>query len=282
MINSLFSTLAMTKKSLTLFFLLSFILPSGFLFAQGDLMILPKRLIFENGVRSQEINLANTGRDTTTYAISLIQYKMTESGDFKEISTPEEGQRFASDFLRYYPRRVTLAPNEAQTIRVQLTNTANLRDGEYRSHFYFHSIDKPTELENQDSDKQATGISINIKAVFGISIPVIIREGKSTVQLTLSNIGIKEEEGKKILSVQLNRTGNMSLYGDLTISYLSPAGQEQIIAKVKGLAVYTPNTTRTFQVKLPDKMVTTSGKLKINYSTEKEGVLAATTFNLDH
>ena len=109
-------------------------------------MIMPKRLVFDGSQRSQEINLANTGTDTAVYAISFVNYIMTEDGNFEQVEKPKEGQRFATDFLRYFPRRVTLAPKEAQTIRVQLTRTGNLEQGEYRSHMYFRAVEEQTAL----------------------------------------------------------------------------------------------------------------------------------------
>src|SRR5660397_50512 len=109
--------------------------------AQGNLMVLPKRLVFDGSQRSQEVTLANTGSDSATYAISMVQYKMTENGNFEEITVPEEGQNFASDFLRYFPRQVSLGANEAQIVRVQITKASTMKPGEYRSHMYFRAIE---------------------------------------------------------------------------------------------------------------------------------------------
>ncbi|MCK7542395.1 MAG: hypothetical protein MZV63_71745 [Marinilabiliales bacterium] len=67
-----------------------------------------------------DLNLANIGDDTATYAISLIQIRMTEEGGFETITEPDEGQMFASPYMRYFPRTVTLGPNEAQTVKIQL------------------------------------------------------------------------------------------------------------------------------------------------------------------
>ena len=182
------------------FFLLTFFLFSTAGFAQGDLMIMPKRLVFDGSQRSQEINLANTGSDSATYAISIVQYKMTESGNFEEVTEPEEGQRFATDFLRYYPRQVVLGPNEAQTVRIQLTRTGNLEQGEYRSHIYFRAVEKQTALGEEDQN-EAEGISINIKTVFGISIPVIIREGQSTTAIELNGLKLNRDAENPVLSM---------------------------------------------------------------------------------
>ncbi len=114
----------------TIFLSVIFIFNSFVSKAQGDLMIMPKRVVFDGSQRSQEVNLVNTGTDTASYAISFIQYKMKEAGGFVEITEPEEGQFFADKNLRYYPRRVRLAPNEAQTVKLQITRSGELENRE--------------------------------------------------------------------------------------------------------------------------------------------------------
>jgi P pilus assembly chaperone PapD len=266
----------------TAIFLLTFFLFSAIGFAQGDLMIMPKRLVFDGSQRSQEINLVNTGSDSATYAISIVQYKMTESGNFEEVTEPEAGQRFATDFLRYYPRQVVLGSNEAQTVRIQLTRTGNLEQGEYRSHIYFRAVEKQIALGEEDQN-EAEGISINIKTVFGISIPVIIRQGASTTAIELSGLELNRDPENPLLSLVINRTGNMSVYGELSVEHISPEGLKTEIGKVKGLAVYTPNTKREFSFKLQNtEMVDLNkGKLNITYKTEEGKVMGGSQFNLN-
>lgn len=260
---------------LLLFFVVLLVMPKG-ASAQGDLMIMPKRLVFDGSQRSQEINLANTGQDTAVYAISFINYKMTENGNFEQVELPEEGQRFATDFLRYFPRRVTLAPNEAQTIRVQLTRTGNLEQGEYRSHMYFRAVEEQTAL-GEETKEDSEGISINIKTVFGISIPIIIRHGQSTTDITLSELNLDISGENPKLSLTINRSGNMSVYGDLLVEHLSPSGKKTEVGQVKGISVYTPNSKRYFSFELRDaeNVDLTQGKLKISYSEDKGGTLAS-------
>ncbi|WP_029036115.1 fimbrial biogenesis chaperone [Salinimicrobium xinjiangense] len=252
------------------------------LFAQGDLMIMPKRLVFDGSQRSQEINLANTGSDTAVYAISFVNYKMTENGNFEQVETPEEGQRFATDFLRYFPRRVTLAPNEAQTIRVQLTRTGNLEQGEYRSHMYFRAVEEQTALGVEEAE-DAEGISINIKTVFGISIPIIIRHGASTTQVELQDL-VLDTSGEQItLSLSINRSGNMSVYGNLKAEHISTNGKTTEVGTVKGVSVYTPNSKRNFRFELRDAagIDLNNGRLRISYSEEKGATLASTEKQLE-
>jgi P pilus assembly chaperone PapD len=272
----------MIKKLLSPLLLLFIFIFSGLAtYAQGDLMIMPKRLVFDGSERSQEINLANTGSDTAVYAISFVNYKMTEKGNFEQVEEPKDGQRFAEDFLRYFPRRVSLAPNEAQTIRVQLTRTGNLEQGEYRSHMYFRAVEEQTALGAEETE-ESEGISINIKTVFGISIPIIVREGESTTQIDLTELSLNTERDNPKLSLVINRSGNMSVYGNLTATHIASDGTETEVGMVKGVSVYTPNSKRYFSFELRNaaEVDLTSGVLKVSYSEDKGDTLATSEIKL--
>ena len=114
--------------------------------AQGNLLITPRRVVFEGNKRSFDLNLANIGSDTATYSISIVQIRMKEDGGFETITQPDPGQQFADRFIRFFPRSVTLGPNESQVVKVQLTKTNELTPGEYRSHFYFRAVPKMQPL----------------------------------------------------------------------------------------------------------------------------------------
>ncbi len=273
----------MIKKLLNPLLLFFIFIFSGLAaYAQGDLMIMPKRLVFDGSERSQEINLANTGSDTAVYAISFVNYKMTENGNFEQVEEPEEGQRFATDFLRYFPRRVSLAPNEAQTIRVQLTRTGNLEQGEYRSHMYFRAVEEQTALGEEEAE-ESEGISINIKTVFGISIPIIIREGNSTTELNLSELALNTEGENPRLSMVIKRSGNMSVYGNLTATHIATDGTENEVGMVKGISVYTPNKKRVFSFELRNagEVDLSTGKLNITYKTEEGKIYTERLYDLN-
>src|SRR4030042_1176006 len=191
--------------------LLYFIIFSpGVCMAQGDLLITPRRVVFDGSKRSMDLNLANTGKDTATYAISLMQIRMKEDGGFETITDPDPGQRFADRFIRYFPRSVTLGPNEAQVIKLQLIRSNELTAGEYRSHFYFRSIPKLKPLGEEETVKDTTSISVRLTPIFGITIPVIIRTGESTAKVSLSDLAldISDDTGPR-LKLIFNRSGNM-------------------------------------------------------------------------
>jgi P pilus assembly chaperone PapD len=245
------------------------IIHSSTCFAQGDLLISPLRVVFEGNKKSQEINLANVGKDTAVYAVSIVDIRMKDDGSFESITEPDSGQRFAGPYLRFFPRKVTLAPNEAQVVKVQLVKTNQLLPGEYRSHIYFRAV--PEEMpQGEAKSKKDSGISIHLKPIFGITIPIIIRSGETKAEVTFSDVSFERVNDKPTLSLTFNRTGNISAYGELTVDYISPGGKSTQVAIVKGIGIYTPNALRHTKVELDsDKNIGyDKGKLHINYSLQ--------------
>ncbi len=241
-------------------------------FCQGNLLITPKRVIFEGSKRIEEINLANIGKDTATYMISFLQFKMNDDGKFEQTNEDDSNQNYANKNLRFFPRKVTLGPNEAQSVKIQVIKKNELPTGEYRSHLFFRAVKSPKPLgEEDESVRKDSVISIHITPLFGISIPIIIRSGETYSKINIANSSFKmEKDSLPILKMTFNRTGNISSYGDITVDYISTEGKVTNVGLIKGLAVYTPNIKRNISLilnKMPG-IEFKSGKLHIVYSDE--------------
>lgn len=240
---------------------------------QGNLLVTPRRVVFEGNKKSIDLNLANIGQDTATYAISMVQIRMNEDGSFETITEPDPGQKFADKNIRYFPRSVTLPPNEAQVVKVQLSRANELKPGEYRSHFYFRSIPKVVALGEEETEVDTTSISVRLVPVFGITIPAIIRIGQSNTKVTLSDLTLNiGEDSTPALSLRFNREGNFSVYGDLAVDYISTDGTTTRVGIANGIAVYTPNLVRDFQFDLNNLpgIDYRSGKLLVSFSASSD------------
>lgn len=240
-------------------------------FAQGDLLVTPRRIVFEGNKQSQEITLANTGADTARYNVSFVQYRMTESGAFEQIAEPDSGQYFADKYLRVFPRTVTLAPNESQVIRMQFRKMPDMVKGEYRSHLYFRAVpdEKPLGEENADT----ASIGIRLIPIFGITIPVIARVGDLSGSVEMSVLKLDTQTDTiPSLAITFNRSGDKSVFGDIIVNWVSPAGKETEVGTVRGIAVYTPNRIRNFSMKLRKlpEVDYTRGKLVIQYQAPND------------
>jgi hypothetical protein len=134
---------------------------------------------------------------------------------------------------------------------MQLIRANELEPGEYRSHFYFRSIPKISPLGEKEKAKDTTTISVMLTPVFGITIPAIIRVGESTARIAFSDLRFEmANDTTPRFTLVFNRSGNMSVFGDIKVDHISIQGKITRVGIANGVAVYTPNTKRRFQFNL--------------------------------
>jgi hypothetical protein len=168
---------------------------------------------------------------------------------------------------------VVLAPNESQTVKVQLTKADLLTPGEYRSHLYFRAVDESKAL-GEPEQAAPEGIAIKMKIIYGVTIPVIVRIGEGSAQAKISDLSLQiVNDTIPKLRMRLSRTGNISVYGDLLINHISQQGAVTNISKVKGVAVYTPNAARWLDLDLSGigDANLHSGKISVEYRETVRG-----------
>ena len=144
-------------------------------------------------------------------------------------------------------------------------------DGEYRSHLYFRAVPNETALDNLTSTPQQ-GVSVSLKPIFGISIPVILRRGAQNVKVDIQAKLNTSQPDQIQLDVNLVRSGNISSYGDLSVDHISLNGKISRVGLAKGLAVYTPNQIRDFKLFLDNSQGVnySLGTLRITYSSSTD------------
>lgn len=244
--------------------------------AHADLMLHPTRLVFEKNQRTAQIELINNGNKPATYRISLVNRRMTEAGQFEVADSAGPGEHFADDMLRFSPRQVTLEPGTAQTVRVMLRKPAELAEGEYRSHLQFDKlpdVEGSASIENQGQAADGKGIGVVLTALVGASVPVIVRHGATSATVSLSHLALQKDEAQHpLLTLQFEREGSSSVYGDLSVIFTPRAGKPQTLAQVGGIAVYTPNRVRqaALPLEVPAGVTLAHGTLEVSYRDRPE------------
>lgn len=228
----------------------------------GDLLVAPTRVVFEERKRSAELNLSNIGQARATFRITLVRMEMDETGGIKELPF-DPGTENLRSLFRFSPRQVTLDRRESQTVRIQVRKPAQLPDGEYRLHMVFRAV-PPDPPAPQTTAEAPKGIAIKLTPIYGIAIPLIVRHGKTSASVSMTEPTLDAKNG--VLRFRLNRAGNQSVYGDLKATLLAPSGPK-VLAEASGLAVYTPNTGRTVALPLQGGRSLPSGsRLHVTYS----------------
>lgn len=243
--------------------------------AMADLMVAPTRIIFDKNQRSAQLDLINSGSETATYRISVVNRRMGENGEFSAIDSPGPGEQFAGELLRYSPRQVVLAPGAGQAVRIMLRKPAGLAAGEYRSHLIFEKIAAAkgaTSIEALDAPPGE--ISVQLTMLAGLSIPVIVRHGETAATVTLSGLELLQPVAGQAptLALVMQRSGNRSVYGDLAATFTPQGGVAGEVGKVGGVAVYTPNPLRRVKLELkpPTGLVLARGTLRVTFSERQD------------
>lgn len=276
--------------SLLLLTLMFCCLPSSRLAAgpgPGDLLVAPTRIVFEGRQRTAEITLVNLGEHDATYRIGFVELQMDEFGGTREYDpegVPEE--KLASGMIRYSPRQVLLEPGVAQTVRLQLRKSENLPPGEYRSHLLFRAI--PQENISQDQEDGAAGgggIDITLTAIYGVSIPVLVRHGELTAQTHLGELELAPGEpgsNSQALLFRLERTGTSSVFGHLRAEFLPLGGRPIVVGAANGVAVYAENASRRgrLTLQIPPEFRNRPGVLVLRYETPAGQLLSRAELSL--
>jgi P pilus assembly chaperone PapD len=249
--------------------------------AQGDLLVAPTRVVI-NGGGGAEVVLSNIGDKPATYRISLELRRMDETGDFDEVpeANANASERAALDMVRYAPRRVTLLPGQPQAVRISVRPPEGLPDGEYRVHMNFRAVPGADPVESASADSaQATGVSIKLVPVYGITIPVFVRKGRLEGQATLGAAQLVRSETGAFIDLDMGRSGTRSVYGEIT----GKDARGQVVFSIRGVAIYSEVSRRKARIPLnAEQLALLKGPIRIEYRELPENggaLLAQTTAN---
>jgi P pilus assembly chaperone PapD len=233
---SRFSLLSLTKFVLAAPVLL--LAASGAQAGPGDLLVAPTRIVLD-GRRGTEVILNNIGDDVATYRVSAELRRMDPDGKLVDVATPNATEQAAQAMVLFAPRRVTLPPNQPQSIRLSARAPEGLADGEYRVHLLFRAIPAPQPVV---APQKVEGIAFKLTPIYGVTIPVIVRLGNLEAKAALSNVHKVVDGGQPGIALDISRSGDRSTYGELRVM---KAGVAEPIALVKGVAVYTEINRRS-------------------------------------
>ena len=186
--------------------------------ADAALSISPTLVTFEGNQRSATITLTNRGDETGTFEMSWTDMTMNADGGLVKY----EGQAPWSmqPYVRYSPRRVTLAPMESQVIEIALRRGQDVPEGEYYSHFkvlMLNSEDPSAGKGDADVPTAAAADSIELRTAdaipIAVAIPIVWRNSRATSSAAIESVRIDRDANKLVVDVR--RHGELSVRGYL-------------------------------------------------------------------
>ncbi len=243
----------------------------------GDLLVAPTRLVFDARLRSAQLTLLNTGTAPATYRLSYIRMEMNGKGELKEVQS--EGPSVAEEIIRYAPQQITLEPGVQQTVRILVRRPADLPEGEYRAHLLIRAVPKEDAAPVEAEPKEPNGVAIKLTPVYGVSIPIIVRQGDTPTTPGFSSVVVaREADGRTLLKFALQRLGGKeSVFGNVQITQLNPGAKDVKVAEWRGIAVYPPLPERTMEIPLGPLQVPPGSKLRLAFVHPERGNVLAET-----
>lgn len=251
-----------------------------------------KRVVFEGSKRTEVLTLINDSDEEQTYRLSWRNMAMKDGISLSPVADGEAIAGFnpADNLVIFAPRRITIPAGGSQQVRLMMRKPADLADGEYRSHLWIRPEEDAVKFtapnaEGPGGDESATGIQIKMLA--GANFPIIVRQGKTDATATITNPTLTQQGGGFVVTLDVNREGNRSLYGDFQFTCLS-GSSPQIIHDIRGIAVYTETATRHLEFKFnaPAQGAGICQSMRVSYLTgdkdpaQSGQVIAETTVNL--
>ena len=240
-----------------------------------NVMLVPRRVVFTGRMRSTEVHLINAGLAPVTYRIDLAERRMLPDGHLEEVADLGPDGRSARPLLRYSPRQVTIQPQSSQTVRLLLRKPADLPPGEYRSHLVCRALPPLPPRTAKPADEEATAerrMKFQLTALPSITIPVIVRHGdRLTASVRLTGLELrpgKDAKSSPRLSFQVNREGPISVFGDLSLSFVPKGGGGiRPLAVSRGTAIYRELSSlpEEMSLNLPPGEALGPGRLRLTF-----------------
>lgn len=223
-----------------------------------------QRIVFEGSKIAQVVPVKNDTDTMQIYLVGWQHYAMNENTGLENIPREEtvRGVNWADNLVTFEPRRFALPPGGVQQLKLALDPPPRIGPGEYRSHLWIRTATPPPD----DGQTKAARVPIQT----AVAIPLIVRYGNMAAEAKITGLALNGAE----LRLMLERTGNMSLFGDLTFT-CTGGKKEHLLKTAGGIAVYTEVARRrlSYTLAIPDNMKDACRSLRADYTARPDDVV---------
>jgi hypothetical protein len=212
-----------------------------FFFFEGEIVAAgirtsPPILFYNSSQKSEHCSAFNPSDKTVEVWVDFkYGYTIINDSGKPEVVMPEtlkEDDRSAAGWLKAYPQRFTLGPQESQILRIVATPPPGTPPGEYWSRILFSSKDERLP------GAAAKGIQSAIGIISITSVPFHYRVQSPTTGFQLKRpIEYANKDTNLMVTLPLARTGNASYWGQVTLELYNLAGKK-VFTDVYKLAIY--------------------------------------------
>ena len=188
-------------------------------------MVAPHAVHIDHRVRSGSVLLYNPGTEPVEVTIStLFGYPTTDSTGritLYTVDVPDSTMPSALAWLQAFPRRLTVAPLERQTIRLLARPPAALADGEYWVRLVIAAKAGQVPVTGvQDTTAIQIGLTLEVRTIIGVNY----RKGPVSTGVGLSDLRAQVIGDSLITWSRLERRGNAAYVGMVRATLVDSTG----------------------------------------------------------
>lgn len=180
--------------------------------------------------------------------------------------TLREKEHGIGDKLRAFPRAFVLAPQQQQTIRLQLRPDRSMPDGTYFTRLRVTSNNLTAEVG--DVEENAVATQVNFK--FDQVIPVFYRNGEAKTGLEITEIETNLEMGKLRAIADFKTLGNSPFIGSVT-AMLKDQNDKTVAEEQQTTALYFSGK-KGLDISLPAGLPSGEYQVEMRFETKRSDI----------
>lgn len=194
--------------------------------AGQGVLVAPHAIFVDHRTRSGSFEVYNPSPDPVEVSISTIYgYPVTDSLGHLTLATfehPEPTAPSAAGWIEAFPRRVTLRPNQRQTIRLLARPPQGLADGEYWTRLVVQSDGGRIAVESPDSSGISVGVTLSVRTL----VSLMYRKGPLETGVRLEGLSGVVLGDTLVVASRLTREGTAAYLGTFRSTVLDSTGRE--------------------------------------------------------
>src|SRR5260370_29185348 len=188
-------------------------------------MVARRGVLIDHLLRSGSVLLYNPGTEPVEVTIATIfGYPVTDSTGaitLRTVDAPDSTLPSALAWIQAFPRRLTVAPRERQTVRLLARPPAGLADGEYWLRIVIAAQAGRVPITGvPDTTAIQVGLTLEGRTIIGVNY----RKGPVTTAVSLSQLRPQIAGDSLITRARLERRGNAAFIGTIRQTLADSSG----------------------------------------------------------
>ncbi len=225
----------------TFIFTITVLVVGGIQSALAAISVTPKFLFLDPTKRSVAINITNNGNeDDELWVEASFGYVVSDDtgGIHVIFDSSNSVLNSAASWIRAYPQRFVLGPDETQIVRLVVSPPAGLAPGEYWARVNISSKPRKPAV-----GVRGTRFGSGILLVSQVGVAFHYRVGDLTTGVQLTDLKTTNTDSTTDVKMTLTKTGNASFWGVRVIRLVNESGKI-VYTSTKELVVYKSMTLR--------------------------------------